>query len=222
MHARAPHLEDAPGGDPPRTGGARGCAPAQEGAKATHLYVHIETRQALIYAGDPHEVTILFKNNGKDAWTNPGMEIEAGFQVYGADGKKLERAATVTSLKDGQPKVLEPNGYFGKIVDLNTLFPKMAALGTYKITWSGPGISEKTINSRVIKKYDPAREYQAVIDTEFGPIVMDFYRDLAPLHVKNFIDLANQGVNRGQSGFVTILEAVHPEKVDVRPEEMVE
>ena len=36
------------------------------------------------------------------------------------------------------------------------------------------------------------------------------------------IDLANQGVNRGQTGFITILEAVHPEKVDVRPEEMVE
>jgi hypothetical protein len=36
------------------------------------------------------------------------------------------------------------------------------------------------------------------------------------------IDLANQAVGRGQPGFVTIVEAVHPEKVDVRPEEMVE
>ncbi len=36
------------------------------------------------------------------------------------------------------------------------------------------------------------------------------------------IDLANQGVGRGQPGFVTITEAVHPENVDVRPEELVE
>jgi putative nucleotidyltransferase with HDIG domain len=36
------------------------------------------------------------------------------------------------------------------------------------------------------------------------------------------IDLANQGVSRGQLGHVSIVEAVHPEKVDVRPEEMVE
>jgi putative nucleotidyltransferase with HDIG domain len=36
------------------------------------------------------------------------------------------------------------------------------------------------------------------------------------------IDLANQVAPRGQAGHVTILEAVHPEKVDVRPEEMVE
>ena len=166
--------------------------------KTEELYVHLETRQPLIYAGDPHEVTILFKNNGKETWTNPGVEIEAGFQVFGADGKKLERTQAPTSLKDAQPKVLEPNGYFGKIVDLSALFPKIGALGVYKITWNGAGVSEKSINSRVIKKYDTARDYQAVIDTEFGPIVLEFYKDLAPLHVKNFIDLANQGYFDGK------------------------
>src|SRR5262245_29005081 len=172
---------------------------AQEGTKeATDLYVHIETRQALTYAGDPHEVTILFKNNGDASWTNPGMEIEAGFLVFDAEGRKLEKAKTVPSAKDAQPKVLEPNGYFGKIIDLNTLFPKMTALGSYKITWSGPGVTEKSITSRVIKKYDPTRDYQAVIGTEFGDIVLDFYRDLAPMHVKNFIDLANQGFYDGK------------------------
>jgi hypothetical protein len=36
------------------------------------------------------------------------------------------------------------------------------------------------------------------------------------------IDLANQGLSRGQMGFVTITEAVHPENVDIRPEELVE
>jgi putative nucleotidyltransferase with HDIG domain len=36
------------------------------------------------------------------------------------------------------------------------------------------------------------------------------------------IDLANQGVSRGQMGFVSITEAVHPENVDIRPEELVE
>jgi cyclophilin family peptidyl-prolyl cis-trans isomerase len=169
-------------------------ARAQEGSKdANDLYVHIETRQLLTYAGDPHEVTILFKNNGKSPWANPGMEIEAGFQVFDSAGRKLEKARSNPSPKDGQPKVLEPNGYFGQIIDLNGLFPKMTALGTYKITWTGPGISEKSITSRVIKKYDAAKDYQAIIGTEFGDIVLEFYKDLAPMHVKNFIDLANQG-----------------------------
>jgi HD-GYP domain-containing protein (c-di-GMP phosphodiesterase class II) len=36
------------------------------------------------------------------------------------------------------------------------------------------------------------------------------------------IDLANQPVSSSQPGYVTIVEALHPEKVDIRPEEMVE
>jgi peptidyl-prolyl cis-trans isomerase A (cyclophilin A) len=162
------------------------------------LYVLIESRTPLAYAGDANEVTILFKNEGKENWVNPGMEIEAGFQVYDNAGTKLEKSKVAPSNKEGQPKVLLPGSYFGAIVDLNTLFPKMTALGTYKITWSGPGVAEKTIMNRVIKKYDPARDYQAVIETEFGNIVLEFYKDLAPMHVKNFIDLANQGFFDGK------------------------
>ena len=181
------------------TGAARAAEPAKEPPKETSpLYVHIETRGLLTYSGDPNQVTILFKNEGKENWNNPGMEIEAGFQVYDSSGYKLEKVKGPASAKDAQPRELEPNGYFGKIVDLTTLFPRMNALGTYKITWSGPGIQDKTIMSRVIKKYDAARDYQAVIDTEFGRIVLEFYKDLAPMHVKNFIDLANQGFYDGK------------------------
>jgi cyclophilin family peptidyl-prolyl cis-trans isomerase len=101
-------------------------------------------------------------------------------------------------MKEAQPKILQPNDYFGTIIDLNTSFPKMSAIGTYKITWSAPGIQEKAILARIIRKYDAARDYQAVIETEFGIIVLEFYKDLAPMHVKNFIDLANQGFYDGK------------------------
>jgi cyclophilin family peptidyl-prolyl cis-trans isomerase len=170
---------------------------AKDAPKDT-LYVHIEPRSRLTYAGDANEVTILFKNEGKENWNNPGMEIEAGFKVFDSAGKELDKVKAPPSSKDAQPKYLLPGGYFGEIVDLNTLFPKMTELGTYKITWSGPGIAEKTIMNRVIKKYDPKRDYQAVIETEFGRIVLEFYKDLAPMHVKNFIDLANQGFYDGR------------------------
>jgi hypothetical protein len=36
------------------------------------------------------------------------------------------------------------------------------------------------------------------------------------------IDLANQASPRDQAGHISIVEAVHPEKVDIRPEEMAE
>lgn len=172
---------------------------AQEAEEeSTDLYIHLETPTRLSYAGEPTRLTILFKNEGEEIWTNPGIEIEAGFQAYDDSGNKLEKKEAPASLKDAQPKVLEPNGYFGKILDLNTLFPKMAEIGSYRVTWSAPGYQEQSIVTRVIKKYDSERDYQAIIETEFGSITLEFYKDLAPLHVKNFIDLANQGFYDGK------------------------
>lgn len=165
-------------------------APAlgQDGPK---LYVHMETPGRFSYSGDPTQVSILFKNEGNAPWVNPGIDIEAGFQVFDSEGSKVERAKVAPAPRDGQPKILEPNAYFGKIINLNQHFPRITAIGTYRITWSAPGIPEQNLATRIIKKYDPARDYQAVIDTEFGRIVIEFYGDLAPFHAKNFIDLAN-------------------------------
>ena len=161
------------------------------GADGPKLYVELDARNRFSYTGDSTQVSILFKNEGNAPWTNPGLDIEAGFQVFDSEGKKLERAKLPVLLKDGQPKVLEPNTFFGKIVNLDAYFPKIAGIGTYRVTWSAGGIPEQTLAMRIIKKYDAARDYQAVIDTEFGRIVIEFYRDLAPFHTKNFIDLAN-------------------------------
>ena len=161
------------------------------GEDAPKLYVHIETPGRFSYSGDPTQVSILIKNEGIAAWVNPGLDIEAGFQVFDSDGNKLERAKTSPASKDGQPKLLEPNAYFGKIVNLNQHFPKISGTGTYRITWSAAGIPEQTLATRIIKKYDASKEYQAIIDTDFGKIVIDFYRDLAPFHTRNFIDLVN-------------------------------
>lgn len=176
--------------------GALGSAPvvAQEGAR---LYVHLETPGRFSYSGDPSQVSILFKNEGAAAWQNPGVDIEGGFQVFDSDGRKLEKSKGSANQRDSQPRLLEPNAYFGKIVDLSALFPKMSGIGSYRITWSAPNIPEQTLVTRVIRKFDPARDYQAVIETEFGRIVLDFYKDLAPYHVKNFIDLANLGFYDG-------------------------
>lgn len=169
-------------------------APAADEAK---LYIHLETPARFSYSGDPTQISILIKNEGKAAWTNPGLDIEGGFAVIDSDGKKLERAKTEPPVPETQPKTLAPNAFFGQIVDLSALFPKIATIGTYRITWSAPGIPEQSLVTRIIKKYDPKKDYQAVLDTDFGKIVLDFYKDLAPNHVHNFIDLANLGFYDG-------------------------
>ncbi len=161
------------------------------GADGPKLYVELDARSRFSYTGDPTQVSILVKNEGSAPWTNPGLDIEGGFQVFDSEGKKLERAKVPALSRDGQPKVLEPNTFFGKIINLDAYFPKIAGIGTYRVTWSAAGIPEQTLAMRIIRKYDPARDYQAVIDTEFGRIIIEFYRELAPYHTKNFIDLAN-------------------------------
>ncbi len=172
-------------------------APRVFGEDAPKLYVHIETPGRFSYSGDPTQVSILVKNEGKAPWTNPGIDVEAGFEVFDGDGAKLEKTKIGPSAKETQPKVLEPNAYFGKIVNLDSIFPKINTIGTYRVTWSAAGIPEQTLVTRIIKKYDPAHEYQGVIETDFGKVVLEFYKDLAPFHVKNFIDLANQGFYNG-------------------------
>ena len=167
------------------------------GQDAPKLYVHLETPGRFAYSGDPAQISILFKNEGTAPWINPGIDIEAGFQVHDHAGKKLERAKVSSSSKDSQPKQLDPNAYFGRIVDLHALFPGIATVGSYRVTWSAPGIPEQNLATRVIKKYDPKKDYQAVLETEFGKVVLEFYKDLAPYHVKNFIDLANTGFYDG-------------------------
>jgi peptidyl-prolyl cis-trans isomerase B (cyclophilin B) len=53
--------------------------------------------------------------------------------------------------------------------------------------------AQKTITAtkEEIKKMS---ETKAVIETKFGNITLKFYPDVAPGHVKNFIDLAKQGI----------------------------
>jgi cyclophilin family peptidyl-prolyl cis-trans isomerase len=174
-----------------------GEAPKEAAKDAPKLYVHLETELRFTYAGDPARVSTLFKNEGSAPWINPGIDIEGGFEVFDSAGHKLEKAKGAAVNKDTQPKQLEPSAYFGKIVNLTALFPKLGSVGTYRITWSAPGVPEQTLATRIIRKYDPAKDYQAVIDTDFGKVVIEFYKDLAPFHVKNFIDLVNQDFYNG-------------------------
>ncbi|MFQ5877283.1 MAG: peptidylprolyl isomerase [Acidobacteriota bacterium] len=171
------------------------------------LYVHLEPQMRFSYAGDPTNVSILFKNIGKAPWPNPGMDIPGGFQVYDSDGRKLDKAEVSALQAETQPKGLQPDAFFGQIIDLTTLFPKINTVGTYRIAWSAPGVPEQSVVVRVIKKYDPEKSYQAVIETDFGNIVLEFYRDLAPMHVKNFIDLANQGFYDRRTWFHRIIKS---------------
>ncbi len=54
--------------------------------------------------------------------------------------------------------------------------------------------ASKTFTPQEIKKMS---ETKAVIETKFGSITLKFFPDVAPGHVKNFIDLAKKGIYDG-------------------------
>src|SRR5207247_1833017 len=45
--------------------------------------------------------------------------------------------------------------------------------------------------------YDSSKQYVGIIDTDQGKIVVEFWPDVAPNHVKNFISLAKKGYYNG-------------------------
>ena len=179
---------------------------SQDAEKGPKLYVFLEPSGRYMYAGDPTQVSILFKNIGDEPWMNPGMDVAGGFVVTDSDGKVLEKNKVLSLATETQPKMLLPNAYYGEIVDLEKLFPKINRIGSYRVTWEAPDVPAQSIIARVIKKYDAEVDYKATIETEFGTIVLDFYKELAPLHVKNFIDLANQGFYDDRTMFHRIIK----------------
>jgi len=56
--------------------------------------------------------------------------------------------------------------------------------------FSMPALKSITVTKEEIKKMS---ETKAVIETKFGNITLKFYADVAPGHVKNFLDLAKNG-----------------------------
>ncbi len=57
-----------------------------------------------------------------------------------------------------------------------------------------PPLKNITVTPAEIKKMEKT---QAVIETKYGDIRLRFFPDVAPVHVKNFLDLARQGFYNG-------------------------
>ena len=74
--------------------------------------------------------------------------------------------------------------FFATVVGIFLSFAVYAQYGM-------PALKNITVTKEEIKKMS---ETKAVIETKFGNITLKFYPDVAPGHVKNFIDLAKQGV----------------------------
>ncbi len=74
--------------------------------------------------------------------------------------------------------------FFATIVGITLSFAAYAQYGM-------PALKTITVSTKESKKMS---ETKAIIETKFGNMTVKFFPDVAPGHVKNFIDLAKKGV----------------------------
>jgi len=78
---------------------------------------------------------------------------------------------------------------FSRIAVMMVMLGSFAATGAFA-QFGMPSMKTITVKKEEIKKMESTT---AVIETKFGNITLKFFPDVAPGHVKNFIDLAKNG-----------------------------
>lgn len=74
---------------------------------------------------------------------------------------------------------------------------RIAAAGMFVFLFASTGSGEMRHRTLTDKEKKQMSETKAVIETKFGNMELQFFPDVAPNHVKNFIDLAKKGFYDG-------------------------
>jgi cyclophilin family peptidyl-prolyl cis-trans isomerase len=157
----------------------------------------IEMHSVFFTTKEPAEVRFSLWNAGDtEVRSLPSPPLTKYFELVDADGSRLEPAAGI-ALDGPHAASLPPGGHYGLAFDLSKLFPQLRTPGTYRLTWKSGGIASNQVVMKIVRPYDPARQYQATLETSMGDIVISFFPRQAPRAVKNFIDLAYSGFYDG-------------------------
>jgi peptidyl-prolyl cis-trans isomerase B (cyclophilin B) len=166
----------------------------------------LELNREFYYAGDSLPVRVSVGNEAASAAPNPVKSpLLRGFVVSTA-GKTLEPKGTPAVQEPTRPDRLSPKAFYGTVVDLAEIYPELRSPGTYEIAWKADGLEANRLEVRVIPRLDPAKEYQARVETSEGAFTIELFRKAAPLAFKAFTDLANAGYYDGLT-----LHEVRPE-----------
>jgi cyclophilin family peptidyl-prolyl cis-trans isomerase len=87
-----------------------------------------------------------------------------------------------------------PYGTIGLRFDIARFYPGLHQAGLYELSWNpyGGAVAAKPVMLEVVSYK------QAVIETDYGAMTVQFLYDKAPRHVANFIELADQRYYNGK------------------------
>ncbi|MCB9851022.1 MAG: peptidylprolyl isomerase [Phycisphaerales bacterium] len=112
-----------------------------------------------------------------------GVTIRGDYDRVWADATGYHAPAEAEEL------ILGPHALVGTEIDLASYFPALQSPGRYRIVWQPYG--GLLTSNQLIVEIAPLK--QAEIITDDGVMVVQFFYELAPNHVANFLELARNG-----------------------------
>lgn len=147
-----------------------------------------------LYSGDPVEYRILLHNIGDEMIELPGGgDLRNSLRVTGQESKSLTVKAADELPEGSLPKELRPGQITGAIFNLVDVVPDITKPGTYTIDWSAGEWKSNSVEIRIIGRFNPEADYEAVLETQEGEIRIDLLSKDAPIHVRNFVNLSRLG-----------------------------
>ena len=185
-------------------------AAADGGPQAQELRAYLNLASRHVQTGQPVWALLLLENVSdhpitlavpqvEPALPSPAMGLPlshvfsgpeaSGVTIASEAGQSWNRPIRYRKPTTAPPVTIAPHSTIGTRVNLAEFFPVLRGSGEYRITWEPYG---KAISTGPVP-VEIAPRKQAEITTDFGKLTIRFFYDDAPLHVMNFIELAESG-----------------------------
>jgi len=194
-------------------------APGRE----SDLAVTLAPDGSFLQAGKPVRVKLVVENHGKAMVEIPnGLLFGQGLKVKLADGS--ERAVTEKGVPAAAKHalLLPAGGAAAATIDLAPLLPEVFAnADRFTVTAEVAAAAGAEAASSAPLDLDLSRDwtgYHAVLETEWGEIELEFFPDVAPRTVANFLGLVEQHFYDGL-GFHRIVKGVMVQGDDPKSDE---
>jgi len=175
---------------------AVGAADAAQSTDA--LQVSLEIADGSAYQKNDLRVRMIFKNTAEPVIRIPAAAFERGaFSIVDSEGRAPRRMSE-TGAAAGKDLVVDGYGTEERIVDLTAWYPKLTAKRQgWTLGWTHGDFNAGPFPIRVIRPHDPRKDRYAIVETSLGDMRWELLTDIAPDHVKRFVDLVREGFYDG-------------------------
>lgn len=114
-----------------------------------------------------------------------------GLEAWDAQGRVVKGLGKTNGISR-RARTLEPGGFAGRVVDVSAAVPVAEDReGVYRFRWSFGDRVSNEVKALVV------RDWIATLETNHGPLRLEFLPELAPAHVQRFLDLSRKGAYDG-------------------------